>query len=535
MTVNLNSLKQLDSYTARQETLGKPDRTAIIDIGSNSFRLIVMESVPYLSFKMVDEVREVVRLSEGMSETNIIGMPAIERAVRALRIYASFCAASGIDNIVAVGTSAVRDADNQAYFLKRVMTETGLNVRVLSGEEEAYYAYLAAVNSTILDTGYLIDLGGGSAEIVRVENRRLKNAISLPLGAVRVTEGYLKSDPVRSKEVKALQGYLQGQFDALDWLEPGDNQMVVGEGGTLRLIGRLIQKRKSYPLDDLHGYTMTLDEIDSVIEQLTDLSVADRKNITGMKSDRADISLGGALVIAEAMRACGADHMTICSQGLREGLFYEHFLNGGKGEPLFADVRRASVLNLAHLYRYQEAHAQHIVHLTTRLFEQIPADKHLLGASERDVLWAASILHDIGVWIDYHDHHKHSAYLILNGGLSGYTHREIALIALCARYHRKGNPTPDDLEPLLSAGDDQRLVQLAALLRLAEQLDRSRDGVVHDVELVFDDDRARLSVKFHGDEQVALWALEQHLDIFEKAFGVTLQVIPIPEDDVDVS
>jgi exopolyphosphatase/guanosine-5'-triphosphate,3'-diphosphate pyrophosphatase len=249
-----------------------------------------------------------------------------------------------------------------------------------------------------------------------------------------------------------------------------------------------------------------------------------------MKTDRADISLGGAIVVAEALRACGGDRMVICNAGLREGLFYERFLPDIEDAPLVEDVKRASVLNLARLYRYQEKHAEHIAHLTLSMFDQLPEEINLCGATERKLLWAASMLHDIGVTIDYHDHHKHSAYLVLNGDLSGFTHREIALIALSIRYHRKGNPTPDELAPLLGEGDDQRLVQLTALLRLAEQLDRSRNGVVKNVKLRVDDDRARMEVIFRGDEQVALWALENHRDIFEKAFNLKLSVIPIPDD-----
>jgi exopolyphosphatase/guanosine-5'-triphosphate,3'-diphosphate pyrophosphatase len=525
-------LKHLDSLAERSGDGSEAQRTAFIDMGSNSFRLIVMEYVHYLSFKMVDEIRETVRLSEGMASGNIMSSAAIERAIRALRIYAAYCAGSGIDDIVAVGTSAIRDAENQAYFLRRVQNETGISVRVLSGEEEAYYAYLAAVNSTTLENGYIVDLGGGSMEIVQVKGRALVNAISLPLGAVRVTEGFFRSDPVKTKEVKELQQHLRAQFEAIPWFKPTDNMMVVGEGGTLRLIGRLIQKQRSYPFDQLHGFNMTLVEIDAVRDKLAGLTVAERASLPGMKTDRADISLGGTLVVAEALRTCGGTEMMIASEGLREGLFYERFLNGN-GIPLLADVRRTSVLNLAHLYRFQERHARHIAHLTLSMFDQLTSVLDGCGAVERELLWAASMLHDIGVTIDYHDHHKHSAYLILNGSLTGYNHREIALIALMARYHRKGNPTPDEFTPLLYPHDDRRLVQLATLLRLAEQLDRSRDGVVKDVRLRITDAGMRMNVIFRGDEQVALWALENHREIFERAFGMPLQVIPIPDDRVD--
>lgn len=521
--------KRLQSLAEHSDVYRDSQRVAIIDMGSNSWRLIVVEYVRHLSFKITDEVRETVRLSEGMGDSDVMTQAAMDRAARVMRIYAAFCDALGITDIIAVGTSAIRDAHNRAYFLKRVMSESHIPVRVLSGEEEAFYAYLAAVNSTTLSNGFVLDLGGGSLEIVRVKDRRLTDSISLPLGAVRVTEAFLKSDPATSKEQRRLQAHLREQFTAIPWFRMEPGMRLIGEGGTLRLIGRLLQKQISYPLDTLHGYDVSRSGVEHVRDQLGALSVAERELLAGMKSDRADISLGGTTVVAEAMAVCGADGMTISSQGLREGLFYERFLFGS-GDPIFENVRQSAVLNLAHLYRFQEKHAEHIARLTLSMFDQLPDDQHLCGPNERELLWAASMLHDIGVSVDYHDHHKHSAYLILNAGLPGYTHHDIALIALMARYHRKGRPMLDEFAHLMLPDDDKRLAQLCALLRLAEQMDRSRDGVVKGVTLRLDGERVLMEVSFRGDEQVAVWALERHVEVFEQAFGLKLQVIPIPDE-----
>jgi exopolyphosphatase/guanosine-5'-triphosphate,3'-diphosphate pyrophosphatase len=307
---------------------------------------------------------------------------------------------------------------------------------------------------------------------------------------------------------------------------------MIGEGGSLRLIGHLVQKRISYPLDDLHGYTMTLDQVASIRDELARLTIAGRARLSGMKPDRADISLAGAVVVHEIMRAAGFGEMTICSQGLREGLFYERFLASEAGAPpIFGDVRRASVLNLAHVYRFQEKHAEHIARLTLSMFDQLPPPANQCSVVERELLWAASMLHDIGVGIDYHDHHKHGSYLILNAGLPAHTHREIALIALLVRYHRKGTPKLDELASLLQPGDEACLLQLTSLLRLAEQIDRSRDGVVRDVRLTVRGGAATLELIARGDEQVALWSVEHHRDIFEQAFGLSLEVVSVPDEE----
>jgi exopolyphosphatase / guanosine-5'-triphosphate,3'-diphosphate pyrophosphatase len=537
----LETVKQFRSLAEHTDSYRDSERVAIIDMGSNSWRLIVVEYVPSLSFKLVDEVRETVRIGEGMAELNVLRPAAMDRAVRAAQIYAGFCRAAGITDIVAVGTSAIRDARNQARFVERVRAESGLTVRVLSGEEEAFYGYLAAVNSTTLENGFVVDMGGGSLQISRVENRLQTHSVSFPLGAVRLTEGFLTSDPATPKEVQTLVQHLDEQFGSLPWFKHEPGMRMICEGGGLRLIGRMAQKRLNYPLDLLHGYRVPLAQVTSIRDELAKLTIAARRKLPGMKSDRADLSLANAVALSEVMRVGGFDEMTVCSQGLREGVFYERFFavsgdSSASGIPMFEDVRRASVINLAHIYRYQQHHAEHIAHLTLSMFDQLPPELHDLGAAEREILWAASILHDIGVTIDYHDHHKHGSYLILNGDLPGFTHRELALIALLVRYHRKGKPTPDELTGLLDAGDERRLIQLCALLRLAEQIDRSRDGVVRDVTLHVSGGHARLELLIRSDdelgysvEQVPVWAVEHNRDIFEEAFQMPLEVVPVPE------
>jgi exopolyphosphatase/guanosine-5'-triphosphate,3'-diphosphate pyrophosphatase len=523
MTEHTGQLQRLESLSERSDVYRDAERIAVIDLGSNSFRLIVVEYVPQLSFRIVDEVAEAVRLSEGMGEENILRAAAMDRAARVVRIYGAFCRASNIQQMVAVGTSAIRDARNQQAFLNRLQAESGIAVRVLSGEEEAYYGYLAAVNSTTIQNGFVLDMGGGSLQITRVEKRKAKESVSFPLGAVRVTERFLPSDPAKEHEIDALRDYLESTFSKLKWFRYKPGMEMVFAGGNVRMLGRLAQKAEDHPIDLLHGYTLSATQVKRLRKQLAESSIEERRHIPGMKVERADIALGAAITIHEAMRVSGFDQLTVSSQGVRGGLFYERFLAEVK-QPLFSDVRQASVLNLAHIYRFQEKHAEHIVKLTLSLFDQLPKTHHHCRAAERDLLWAASMLHDIGVAIDYNDHHKHGAYLILNDGLPGYSHREIALIALLVRYHRKGEPRTDEFQAVLEPDDNHRLLELCALLRLAEQLDRSRDGVVEDVQLTVGKDYAQLELLTRGDGQVALWSVERHTDIFQAAFGLALEV-----------
>lgn len=520
-------MSHLDTFADHQDLAGPEQRIALIDMGSNSFRLIVMQYLPRLSFRLVDEVREVVRLSEGMAEAGIIRAPAMERALRAAHLYAAFCKASGIREVVAIGTSAIRDAHNAPRLLARIKAETGIEVRVLSGAEEAYYGWLAAVNSTTLSEGFVVDIGGGSLQITRTQARRSLESLSLPLGAVRVTESLLPGDPPRGKDVERAARFVQQQLAAAPWYRRRNGDRLVALGGNVRQIARLIQKASAYPLDEIHGFCFTLAELDALCRQLAALPVAGRRRIAGMKTDRADIVLGGALVVRELMRAGGFDTLEVCSQSVREGLFYERFL--GTEAPLLDDVRRAAVLNLAHIYRFQETHAQHVAFLTLSLFDQLAGRIDTAG-SARELLWAASMLHDIGMAIDYNDHHRHSAYLILSSGLPGFSHRELVFIALLARYHRKGGPQADDLGKVLEAGDQHRLLQLSCLLRLAEFLDRARDGGVRDLHLTFGGDWAQLELRVLGDPQIPLWGAAQHVEFFREAFDLDLQLVAVPYD-----
>ncbi|PJF37135.1 MAG: Ppx/GppA family phosphatase, partial [Candidatus Thermofonsia Clade 1 bacterium] len=229
----------LKSLVERQtSTQTDLQRTAIIDVGSNSFRLIVMTYLRGYHFQLTDEVRESVRLVHGLGATGRLSREAMAHAVEVMRLYAAFCRASGIDDIIAVATSAVREASNRAEFLSRVQRETGIQVRVLSGTEEAYYGYLAAVNSTTLRDGFVLDLGGGSLEITRVADRLPHESVSLTLGAVRATEDWLPNIPPSKEQVTRLRKHIREQLAPLTWFKVESNQQLVAQGGSLRNLAR---------------------------------------------------------------------------------------------------------------------------------------------------------------------------------------------------------------------------------------------------------------------------------------------------------
>lgn len=504
-----------------------PRRLGIIDLGSNSARLMVAHYAPGQAFKITDEVARRVRLSEGMAADNQLHPAAIKRALETLRMFQAFCTASGIKRIVPVATAAVRDAANRSEFLEKVYEQTGLRFRVLSGEEEARLGAVGVINSLGLHDGLVMDVGGGSAEVSEVRGGRFRRGLTVPLGAVRLTELYLANDPVKSADVARLADHLDTSFELLDWMRLKADAQFVGVGGTARALARIDRELRGYPLGLTHGYELELSRLEKLMDRLRGLSAAERaRKIPGLQADRADIILAGAMVLARALRRAGAKQLLVCGQGLREGLFYQEFLDQAD-PPVMRHLREFSVLNLCRLYGYEKTHVDHVTRLSLSLFDQLKK-QHGYGQWERGLLWAAAHLHDIGTVVDYYDHHKHSAYIIFNSGLPGYTHREIVLIALLCQYHRKGNPSLEDYTAVCETGDVSRVKHLTALLRLAEYLDRSRSQPVTALTVeTINRRRARLRVhtRARSGAEVEIWEAQRNADLFEATFGCSLEIL----------
>jgi exopolyphosphatase / guanosine-5'-triphosphate,3'-diphosphate pyrophosphatase len=500
------------------------ERLAVIDMGSNSWRLVVYGYEQGTAWwSLTDEIREAVRVGEGMGEENVLQPGPMDRAAHTAVVFASFCRASGVEQVDAVATSAIRDARNRDELLGQIQERTGLAVRVISGEDEARYGYLAIANSTTLVDGAGIDLGGGSVQLTRLAGRRLERSVSLPLGSVRMSERFLPGEKASGKETKALRAHLGEALGAIDWWKGG---RLAGVGGTIRNLAAAAQKRMDFPDVDVGGFELTRDCLEELIELLASKPASKRSEVKGIKPDRADVILGGALVLATAMEVGSFDSLEVSEAGLREGIFFEHALDGDP--PLFEDVRRQSVENLAHRFNTDPKHVEHVAKLSLEIFDRLAsAGLHDLGDAERELLWAACVLHDIGTAIDYDDHHRHSYYLILHAGLPGYSPRELVLIGLIARYHRKGEPDASDLRDLERKGDQARLELLCGVIRLAEQLERSRDQSVAEVDIAVQDGRVTLEPKAGDgvrDVRVAIWSARRNADLLADAIGKSVEV-----------
>jgi exopolyphosphatase / guanosine-5'-triphosphate,3'-diphosphate pyrophosphatase len=507
--------------------VGEVRRIAVIDMGSNSFRLVVYGYEPGRYWQHVDEIREAVRVGQGMGDEGILQKEPMERAVRTAKVFGSFCHAVEIDEVMPVATSAIRSARNGRELLDRIARESGLEARVLDEQEEARYGYLAIANSTTIEDGFGIDIGGGSVQAMRLEGRQMTESGSWQLGAVRVSEAFLPDDgPAASKQLKALRKHVKSELEPAEWLAAGGTPRAAGIGGTIRNLASAAERRAGLPETDAQGYLLTRDALEELIEELAGLPPKKRGDVPGIKPDRGDVILGGAVVLGVLMDVVGAEELEATDAGLREGMFFEHFL-APADPPLFPDVRGSSVMNLAHRYQDDLSHPRHVARLSLEILDGLAQAGLADPASDdRELLWAAGMLHDIGTAVDYDDHHKHSRYLILNARLPGFTPRELHLIGLIARYHRKGEPDASELGKLARKDDGRRLSLLAGTIRLAEQLERSRDQSVASVAVSSANGEVRIDPDAPADADVAIWSARRNADLLESTLGKTVAIAP---------
>ena len=492
---------------------GEPARertAAVIDLGSNSWRLVIFAYVPGASWRRVGELQEPVRIAEGLSASGSLKPDAIARGLETAEMFGRYLQARGVPRqaVDAVATSAIRDAANGPVLLAVARERTGLSIGVLSAEEEARLGYVAAVNSTTLADGVVLDLGGGSLQLTAVEGRLARQSASWPLGAVRVTEQYLPaSRPPSRKQLKQARAAIREQLGSAEWLA-GTGGRLVGMGGAVRNLAAAAQGATGAAVQ---GYVLERARLAELVATLSKLP-ASRRALPGIKAGRADIVLAAALVLEQVVELGGFSGIEATRAGLREGVFFSRRLLAS-ASPLLADVRVASIRNLALQFDADISHADHVARLALQLHDSLVAEAVFTPEpGERGLLWAAALLHDVGMTIGYDGHPEHAHYLILESGLPGYGPHEVAQVAEIVRHHRKGSP------------DNDLVARCALLLRLAEQLDRGQDQSVIEARLTAE--RRALRLRLRGDDRLALWSLERRLSdgAFRRIFGRRLIV-----------
>jgi exopolyphosphatase / guanosine-5'-triphosphate,3'-diphosphate pyrophosphatase len=499
---------------------------AVIDLGSNSWRLVVYRYLPGGWWRRTGQLQEPVRIAEGLAASGRLAPAAIARGLDTLTVFARYCRARGLgpEQVEAVATSAVRDSSNRDDLLTPARAATGFDIRLLTAEQEAHSAYLAAVNSSTLTDGTVLDLGGGSLQLVAVGARRARRYGSWPLGAVRVTERLLPgSEPVSRKELKRARAAVRDELADAAWLDRTGPRLVA-VGGAARNLATATQRARGLDGAGIQGHVIGADELRGLVTELAGLPASGRA-LPGIKPSRADIILAAAVVLEAVVDLGGFDGIEVTRAGLREGVFFQRRLFA-RAAPLVPDVRAASVRDLAVLHGACLDHAEHVANLAVQLHDSLAeAEVITPAADERELLRAAATLHDLGMTIGYDGHQGHSHYLILSAGLPGFGPRELALIAQTVRYHRKGTPDLDELHPLAGRGDRELVQRCALLVRLAELLESGEDQSVRVARLEPGGDGG-LHLRLHGDDRLARWCARRQMgeEAFRRVFGGRLVV-----------
>lgn len=498
------------------------ERIAIIDLGSNSARLIVMHIYVNGAYNLVYHQKETVRLSEGMGNSRILHPDAVRRAVESMRIFAHMCQLFKVDIILAVATAAIRSAKNGATLVELVEAETGIHLEIITGHTEAHIGYIGVINTIDVDDAVIFDLGGGSTELTLIRGREPQQVVSLPFGAVNLTEQFATQDRITDRQLEKVRGYIMRHLNKLSWLKDV-NLPLVGVGGTARNIAKVDQKRKNYPFNKVHNYRLGDISLTDLWRGLAAADYKQRLKIPGLSSERADIIVAGATIVKCLFDLTRANRLIVSGCGLREGLFLRHYRTRANRPEVIGDILLHSTNNMLLFYKGDTAHAYHVADLAEAMFDGWH-DLHKLDARDRLLLRVAALLHDIGITINYYDHPRHSAYLVENARLFGLTHREQMLTAVVAGWHE--GPTAKYMRnrlysEFLDDTDWQKARKMALLLAIAECLDTTQLCLVSKVTAGVKSKVASLLMEVGSQgAPIELQEVERLHKWFKKEFGV---------------
>ncbi len=500
-------------------------RIAAIDIGTNSIHMIVVQVRPDLSFEVIDREKDMVRLGAGGLDGRSLTPTAISAALQTLSKFRRIAESHKVDEIVACATSATREADNGGDFIAEVDRQIGIRIRVISGTEEARLIHLAAGYGVDIGatTAVVVDIGGGSVEITLGSATHLTLGRSFKVGVIRLTERFVKSDPLSGGDERRLIKHLNREMGSyIDQIAGKGFDRVIGTSGTILSLGLMAATDDGEPPEDVRNLKVSAKALHRLRKHLVESDIKERLATPGMDPRRADLSVAGSVLFDTIIRRLGTDAFTLCDLALREGIVLDYIRRNSariRKVERYPDVRRRSIVELGERCGYWSEHAQQVARLALNIFDQTRS-VHGLSDREREWLEYGALLHDVGVHISYERHHRHSYYLIKNGDLRGFDPQEIEVIALIARYHRQATPKKahdgyGDLK-----GSVRKTVKiLSAMVRLAEGLDRSHAQALAGIDLYPRGDDYLARLRATGDAELELWAAHRHVSPLEGILG----------------
>ncbi len=505
-------------------------RIAALDLGSNSFHLLVAEVRLDGSFSVLASDKEMLRLGDVVARTGYIDGEAAERAIATVARFKAIAESQRCDEIVALGTAALREALNGAAFAKRVRARTGVEVDVVDGLREAQLIFSAVRSSVLIDRppALCADLGGGSLELMVGDGASLSFATSLRLGVGRLTAEVVRSDPPGAKDRARLERRVADELaPVLEHIAGFGPKMLIGSSGTYATIARMATALRDGAVPaSVNQLRVDRALIGELAERIFALDTESRQRLDGCDTRRSELLPAGVTVLTELMDRSGLDELTMSEWALREGIVIAAI---GRRDPAeLADdpraLRRASVLALCRRSSWRQRHARQVASIATALFDA-SAELHGLSETDRELVELGSLLHDIGEHISRSDHDRHSAYLVENGGLRGFDPDEIRILATLGRYHIKGTPRAG-FAPFgaLGSSERRRAVALVAILRIADALDATHTSVVDSIEVGLRQGEMTLVVHARGEAELEAWMVRRKQELFEKTFAVSLEL-----------
>ncbi|HZG58438.1 Ppx/GppA phosphatase family protein [Paenibacillus sp.] len=504
------------------------ERIGIIDIGSNSIRLVVYECTASGSYRVIDETKESARLSARLDKDGRFAEADLEYIADTLRRFQLLCEHHGVSRLRAVATAAVRNSPDPQGIARLLSERTSLPIEVLSGEEEARLGFLGMTNTMDVRDGFVIDIGGGSTELLLFRDRAVVRSVSFPFGAVNTMKRFGRGGDLDEAGARAIVDMVEKAAREEPWIASAPGLPLVGLGGTIRSLCKIDQRERKYSLPVTHRYQMTEQAVDGWLTRLRGAKLEQRKRIEGLSKDRADIIVPGLLILHTLFRQCRASHYVISGSGLRDGLFYEMYRPDA---PQFGDVLEHSVHNLLGLHpSVSLKHVLQVERLAMKLFADLSGD-HGYGGRVGLYLHVAALLYRIGISINYYNFHKHTYYLMAHSRVDGLSHREILICALIASFknEKRLKPLFAAHRDLLTDADFSLIVRLGALLQIAVALDRSETQPIATISARSIDKTLRIEVKARRS-----WAIERReLDTlakeFAKLWGLSLSVVEAPQ------
>jgi len=508
-------------------TTAAPVRLGAIDIGTNSIRLVVAEVESDGTYRVLDEEREMVRLGHGLFSSGRLGAGTMERGLEALAKMKAIVDGFQVAELRVVATSAVREASNGRAFVREARRRCGLRIDVIPQEEEAHLVLQSALRHFDLAgrSVAVVDIGGGSMEVVLVAGTVVDDVHVLPLGAVRLSETYCKSDPLKDRHWRKLKRAIDGTLADGIGKVPFHPEVIIGSGGTFTNLGEMVKAEREGQAGKVHGYALSRADVVHLLHRLRETPLDERKRIPGLNPRRADIIVAGAAAVARLAKWLGGHQILVNERGLRDGVLLAMIadrFDTARATPVRPKDRLEWVRAFARKCRSNERHCEHVATLAGQVFDGLrgPLD---LKEEGRGILTAAALLHDVGYVINHAKHHKHAYHLIMHGELQGYSAREVELIANVARYHRKAFPRKSQANFARLERADRRLVRrLAGILRVADGLDRTHTQRVTAVTCEPGPHRLRLALTAASDPRVEIWDAGRKAGLLEKVLDASI-------------